>query len=257
MLLNSKHLNMYFDVATIDKADNGKVIHVVKHDSLRDIFLNQYPGLQVNYQVVSTDVRHSVVLCRISDDKGRVSTEIGESLPNTLTDPISKNYPTLMAFQRAFDRALIAFLNFDGKVLSDLELGMDVPEDVMATIIDEETQSKESTDNVPDTDAVIHTGEELHTDEPQIIEDAPIQEAEEPINPPVPDSTVSSAVSEEDWGEKIINFGKFKGQKAKDIVIPENKNWLRWFLAESNFHNPPADAAREILTKVNEQRHII
>ena len=119
MKVKSNFFKREFDVDIFDKEENGKLIHVIKHDSLRHVYLNQLTGVKATYHPVVSDINHSVVMCNITDNKGRSITEVGESLEATLTDDISKNYPTLTAFQRAFDRAMIAYLDLEGKVLSN------------------------------------------------------------------------------------------------------------------------------------------
>lgn len=251
MLLESKYLNQKLDVATIEKEENGHILQIITHDSLRDIFLNQIAGVIAEYQVISSDRHHSVVLCRIFNDKGRSITEIGESLPATLADPISQNYPTLMAFQRAFDRALIAFLNFEGKVLSNLEMNMGDSEIISAS---------DKSDTHPDTSFQEASVTENTYGEDIVSEDEGPVIMSNPIDSPASDeSQPSDKASEEDWGEKLIRWGKYAKNptKAKDIVIPENKSWLDWVINSYKPANSEGAHAQEILRKVNEVKKIV
>lgn len=245
MLLESKYLQQKVDVTTIEKEENGRTLQIITHDSLRDIFLNQITGVTAEYQVISSDRYHSVVLCRVFNDKGRSITEIGESLPASLTDTISQNYPTLMAFQRAFDRALIAFLNFEGKVLSNLEINISIDESSIPSV---DTSLNTSGDEMP------AYGEEIAPDEEPVISNNPIGASDDSKREPE-----KPAASENDPGEEVIKWGKYAKTptKAKDIVVPDNKDWLDWVIHKYNPANAEGAHAQEILRKVNEVKKVV
>lgn len=128
------------DVKSIDDTNND--MKIISHDSLRELFLSGELGAGISYQYspIFMSGSHYAVLCTMKIS-GREVQEVGESLPATLTNPISKNYPILIAYQRAFDRALIAFLGFSGKVLSDTEMGMEdyTPKDITIPTIKDDS----------------------------------------------------------------------------------------------------------------------
>lgn len=122
--LKSSYLNIEFEFNAFESQENGEAIQIVSHESLEDIIHNQVPKeLQARYDynemVVGRD--HCVIRCTISDAKGRRVQAIGESVPETLETEISRCYPAVMAAQRAFDRAVIRYLGFSGKTLSNSE----------------------------------------------------------------------------------------------------------------------------------------
>ena len=129
MNLFSKYLQSEVELGVNEREDSALV---VSHKSLQDFLMNGLDpamGTRVDYQVVSADVNHSVVICSIYDDNGRRAKELGESTPETLTTEIGAQYPTLMAAQRAFDRAAIQYLGLDGRVYSNLELNSEPSND--------------------------------------------------------------------------------------------------------------------------------
>ena len=77
-------------------------------------------------EVMLHEPGHYAAICIMSDKGGRRVEAIGESTNNTRSSTIAQNYPLLMAYNRAFDAAAIAFLGFpSGIVYSDSQ----IPED--------------------------------------------------------------------------------------------------------------------------------
>ena len=108
-------------------SSNGEDVNIIPHEVLEDFLLNSDKakefGVAVHYTTVPTnEPRHYVFICAISDKYGRRAENIGEALDDTLESPISKNYPALMAFKRAFDAAAINYLGLDGKIYSDQQI---------------------------------------------------------------------------------------------------------------------------------------
>lgn len=122
--LKSSYLNIEFEVNAFESQENGEALQIVSHESLEDIIHNQVPKeLQAKYDYNEMRIGrdHCVIRCTISDVKGRRVQAIGESVPETLETDISRCYPAVMAAQRAFDRAVIRYLGFSGKTLSNSE----------------------------------------------------------------------------------------------------------------------------------------
>lgn len=114
MIIHSKHLNQDFEVQ--DNAREDGVEGVISHEMLEDIILNQIPkslGIQFEYNVVTANPAHSVVLCTMRDAEGRQTSAVGESSPKTLDTALALKYPTQMASKRAFDRAAKMYLNVE------------------------------------------------------------------------------------------------------------------------------------------------
>ena len=112
MQLQSKSLGKTFDFVTFEREENGRVVKIIMHDSLEDVIHNQAEGVKYSYDVISADRNHSIVKCDMSNKDGsRYIVAIGESVPETLDNDIAQKYPTLIASQRAFDRAAIRFLD--------------------------------------------------------------------------------------------------------------------------------------------------
>jgi len=139
MKLFSESLKRDIDFVTFEKADvTGRVVRIIMHDSLREVVHTN--GIKYDMEIVSSDPAHSIAICRMYDEH-RFVTECGESLPETLTTDIARQYPTLIAYQRAFDRAAIAFLALPGKVFSNMEIDVfdttPVVADVSAPVVSE------------------------------------------------------------------------------------------------------------------------
>ena len=120
-----EHLGIQLHYSKTDIIDGDGVIHLISHDSLKDILLNQIPkdvGIKYTFDVIKTELDHSVVKCVITDDLGRRIETLGESTTATLINEISRNYPTTMAKKRAFDQAVIDYIGMKGKVYSDLQI---------------------------------------------------------------------------------------------------------------------------------------
>ncbi len=115
----SRYTGLEFDI-DLEEIDvgGGRVITNITHECLERIIFNEIPeeyGVKVSVPepLVNTNVSHPVILRTISDNKGRCIRKLGEASPDTLTTKIAKDYPVTMADTRAFDRAALAYLNFD------------------------------------------------------------------------------------------------------------------------------------------------
>lgn len=157
MKIFSNYAGKDLDFDVMEKIVDGKNMILIKHDSLRDIIYNQLKLSAkgyITYNYVSTDRDHSVVECTIDDGEGRVSTELGEAVPETLDNAIANSYPTLTAAQRAFDRAAILLLGLQGKQLSNSEMCEFLDIDFEASFQKEqlETMNQDVTDLINDED---------------------------------------------------------------------------------------------------------
>lgn len=104
---------------------------VLTHNGLKAYMLNFMKEraaagdpVDLDYIPVETGLSHSIVSCTIKLGGYKV-IESGEASVATLNSTIAKSYPYLQAELRAFDRAVISFLqlNIDGRrVLTDEEV---------------------------------------------------------------------------------------------------------------------------------------
>ena len=97
--------------------------YVITHNSLKAFMLRKQHELardgakiKIAYDAVESSLSHSVVDCTI-ECGNYIVTETGESCVATLNTAIAKSYPYLEAQIRAYDRAVISFLqlNVSGK----------------------------------------------------------------------------------------------------------------------------------------------
>lgn len=246
------------DVKSID--DTNSDMKIISHDSLRELFLSGELGAGISYQYspIFMNGSHYAVLCTMKIS-GREVQEVGESLPATLTNPISKNYPILIAYQRAFDRALIAFLGFSGKVLSDTEMGMEdyTPKDITIPTIQDDSAIAEyekkkeekvdtSSESKPDKEPVV---EEYMQDEETVITPSIITEELEDEEPIFDEEEVNMETSEENkdsvyykvthgakWNRKFYNknggFSIYLDGSKVDIT-KEEKDMLDIYISKN------------------------
>lgn len=124
MKLFSKTLNKNIDLlATTRLSDNKKVI-IVTHKSLLNCFneIQLEHKLKLELKELHISLNHNVFLAKISDKNGFEVQEIGETTPDTLNSQIARENPALVAAQKAFDRAIIQYLNFRENVYSIHEI---------------------------------------------------------------------------------------------------------------------------------------
>lgn len=98
-------------------------LNIITHDTLRRV-VREYPRLNITLKPLTLTPQMCVFEATALDtDTGRKETEIGESNPVSLKTEISKENPAVMAYYRAYDRALIQLLNLpEGKVYSNNEI---------------------------------------------------------------------------------------------------------------------------------------
>lgn len=129
----SNYLKEKFDVKVFP-AEHDPLIKVISHDSLKNLLYNvlvvKYPDLNIKFETKLEFAKetgpnpgdgHFVYSFTIWDIRGRKVTEIGESVPATLESIIARNIPAMTAFHRAMDRAIISYVDFEGKAFSTEE----------------------------------------------------------------------------------------------------------------------------------------
>ena len=131
MKITSKYLDREIEIPPTQFADGDETVTIIPHDVLEDLIYNSEEAavnnIQVHYSIVVAEPRHYAFVCSINDKHGRRIESIGESLEDTLSTVISRNYPVLMAAKRAFDDAAIKFLGCPGKVYSDQQIEVENP----------------------------------------------------------------------------------------------------------------------------------
>lgn len=124
----SNNLKMEFEVNTTERVlEYGEIIETVNHDSLENIMYNHLVldknlGVKYSMKPLVLSPEHSVFECIITDNDGRFVHAIGESTTSSLKTTIALEYPSLISSQRAFDRAIIRYLGFTGRVYSNTEI---------------------------------------------------------------------------------------------------------------------------------------
>ena len=283
MQLQSKSLNQVFDFVTFEREERGRVIQIIMHDSLEDVIHNQTKDVHYEFDVISTDRAHSVVKCTMFNKDGtRNIVAIGESLPETLDNAIAQNYPTLIASQRAFDRAAIRFLDLPGKVLSNTE--MSFLEDIMDTTVIEDVPSepvKKSggivssvVEDSGDDNISINTGMEIEDivddsdtniivddivdDTVVVTEDSTediIVEEEVVVTEDVSDDSLPFDIETDDSDDDIGNYmitmnGKYAtAGKTISEIYKTDASWIEWIAANFVPRNPVAEKDVEQIKK--------
>ncbi len=269
MVIKSSYteLQLNFDVVeTLDPLSNQPML-LIKHDSLRDVLYNQLNITQsgsINYNYVKADKDHGVVECTIDDGKGRVVKEIGEAVPETLRGDIAQVYPTLIASQRAFDRAAILLLKLAGKQLSSSEMSefisVDLEPAILKSDVMEDQQVLDDGNDVePYASAPISTDNDMMiipdgidnviSEDETPVEEAPVTPSEEV--PVEENQTVIEDLSDKikQLGDMVFNAGKYTGKPDTIAQIYANdKEYFTKLLKIAH----PAESLADALSHVRE-----
>jgi hypothetical protein len=241
----SNYLNIEIpDTGIQMKGDNNEVITIMSHSVLEDIVFNVAPQNGVNISVHYTPIptnepRHYVFLCSMTDGTRRVES-IGESLDATLVSEISRNYPTLMAFKRAFDDAAIKFLMLPGKVYSDQQIdNMASPTSAPAPSTESAASSNHFAappldDELVDFDK-IEVEEPTPTPAPATTEEKSETIKEEPIETVKPEESAEPVEETAEKAKKTTR--KTRTSKATDKSTAKS--------TKSTFSAPPLDGFEE------------
>ena len=132
MRLFSKTIDSEVEVDTYDQTQpNGDTLTLIKHYSLQNIIFNQLNLAKDpdSVQLIrENNESYPVYKCIIWDkERNRCVTGVGSARPESLESDIAKKYPDETASNRAFDRAAFVYLQFPGKQLSDVEMGLYLP----------------------------------------------------------------------------------------------------------------------------------
>lgn len=248
------HLEM--EVYTVE----GVSGFLVPHKELRRIINELTVPLSVCSEMLVSDAERSVfaILVTVSDGVKK-TMEIGEANKSNLCSQISQQYPITMAYARGFDRAIIAFLALDEKVMSDFEVKVELsqiapePEKVVSATKPEkekvetsvkkhETPAKESEVPIKKSEAtdddfgvdIEDDGEEIVADvggkkkEPKPV--AVIDDSDEELTLEGFDEDVmTEEAPTEDYGDTVIIAGQHKGETFADVLKKGDKRTLKWF----------------------------
>jgi hypothetical protein len=265
MLLYSKTLGKDVNFTTFEKMDDfGRPIKIIHHDSLQDVIHN-LAKVKYDFNFVSSDTTHCVVICSMADASGRVIREIGESIPATLDTKIAQDYPALIASQRAFDRAAIRYLDLPGKVFSNMEISIidgnieeTVGENPVSTtpqsgvissiVQDDEMMSYDTSEEFAietDAEVIVKPEMDIETDLP-VVANTDINVDIDATSSPVDENVVIGDVDveigssddlpfdteteEEDYGNHVITMsGKYSGKnKTVAEIYSTDAGWAEW-----------------------------
>lgn len=140
MIAEINRFDHIFQVETYTREEKGKSLSFITHKSLEKLFYDIKeirPSLTYTSRMIMINEKRVVFEGQIADGEQIYLPKIGESCADTLHGEIAKDYPVLIAHQRAFDRAFISYLNLEDKMYSDIE------------IINTENGEKEASENIP------------------------------------------------------------------------------------------------------------
>lgn len=289
MTLKSKAFNREFEVELCPK-NEGELFDVVAHKSLQDIHDIEMRGqFETTLTVVKDNVNHALVKCQIKEiSTGFVVEEIGEKIKIDNDTEIGRNFPVTTAATRAFDRAMIRMLGFEGKFYSDTEMSdqnnissaeTTVTENIIPDLFtedpidipDEAIDSSKISDNADDyvdIPEVDETAENNSTEtETAVIEDGFGTVVNEETETATEESSGIFDVPEEtdpnDPGEFVINTGNRKGKKLNQIHTEDNgKSWMDFCLASPYVKPDQREAivkfyvSRNLQVDENGQKHV-
>lgn len=282
-IVTSRYIGVDYEIDLEEiEVEPGRVISNITHESLERIIFNEIPedyGVKVSVpEPVNINVAHPVILRTISDNKGRCIRKLGEASPNTLTTQIAKDYPVTMADTRAFDRAAIAYLNFDLGDTHVYSSSEGIEADNKNTPSDEEFEAIMSdiaaTKEAATTAPVAQTMNTEPVPEPTPVSDPepPKQEKEMEVSDdfmafvsaanatsgqenstPVPDSAPASLdnhASKEQYGNVMLNIGRYEDNPKSVKWIAENDpEWAQYMTQNYKSNNPDKQAQMDTLKK--------
>ncbi len=266
----SKYTGIEFEVDVEEiEVEPGRIISNITHESLERIIFNEIPeeyGVKVSVpEPLSVNVSHPVILRTISDNKGRCIRKLGEASPGTLTTQIAKDYPVTMADTRAFDRAAIAYLNFDfgdTHVYSSSEGIKDNKKDLPSK---EEFEAIMSDIAANEENIAATVSQPVTEPIPTPIPEAPKQEKKEEVSDnflaflnaadasstqtnPEPVNNAPKSTSASSYGNSIINIGRYeKNPKSVKWLYDNDPNWIRFMTQEYIANSPDKQAQVDIL----------
>lgn len=246
MKIHSKYLNKDFEIA------NEKITH----EELENIIINEL-GVNRSFKIKEID-DHPAVLCTLEKEERYIQT-IGEASED-------EKFPTVLAGERAFEKAALLYLNLETPVLETISYDEEQEEEigiVAAPIgMDEETEDKdeetkeaevvsEITEEVicdteqtveAETETVEEIAEEIEVVEEtevapeieEIVEETEVK-AEEKVEEkteteitPEPEPVPAKPV-ELKYGDPVVTIGKYRSKNMKvSEIIAENKSWAEW-----------------------------
>lgn len=178
---------------------------LVQHSTLEKVA--QAHQVCFDMAVVASDEKHAAVVCR--HETGIMT--IGEATEGSMWTDIDRQYPITIAWNRAFDRAMIRLLSFREEVYSNKE----VKEKDLASMEKEKT-SKASP---------VAAGMTQETSVPAPAKEEPITELKEPAVE-VAKTPVTAEKKPVVGPQTRILFGRWKGRKFSELET--NPDFLKF-----------------------------
>ena len=214
MKFMSDYLNRELEFSTIQEIDeaSGEPIHIIPHESL--ISLAKELNLTISDRVIFASANEAVLSCTISDSTKSVSW-IGESNPDTLDNEIKRKFRFTMAWNQAFDRAMIIFLQIpDRRIKSDMEMDVN-----------------------PDNKQAL--GPQLGNNNPYAKpnKSAPVQTNNAQNNQPA--TTNEKKITVEGDAKTLIDIGKYQtSPKTIQYIYENDYDFLKWICEDSKSDYP-------------------
>ena len=214
--IRSKYLEKNFEVSCWEMTQkNGRTLTIVEHAAIEDIILNKVDkeGFTYELEALVGVTGHPVFKCTMQDGYMRKIIAIGEAEPSTLINNISRQNPAIMASNRAFDRAAIRYLDFEGdKVFSSTEIAEDEENcDNQDTNFDP-TGDISYDENAEQKETLFNANNEQSLTVDENYENNNVRKS-----------------SKENYGTVIVNFGKYRGQnKSVAEICATDESWANY-----------------------------
>lgn len=246
--VRSTYLDCDFEVLTYDINDRDGAKKIISHGSLQNIIYNvlpkQNPELKLRVTTLSVYVTETrcAFQCTMTDNNFRSVQELGESSTGTLHTQIARDYPIMMASQRAFDRAAIQYLAFPGKVYS-------TSEGIQYGTVDDYELNEDSLDecSTPDIQSP-HSGPAVSEEGTSIQPlDTPVSKSREPKK----SEQNSSPAPTLKPGDVIITVGSYRNRGMSVSQIYEEPQGLDFLQFVYNLKTSQ-DAVKSQITAVKQ-----
>ena len=254
--IKSLYTNIKYELETFEKVNNEGVMTIISHNSLErlmhNVLMKEDCAVKYDLNFIECTEKHTVVECIIWDNKSRRISAIGESSYKSLNSDIARQYPSLTASQRAFDRAIIRYLGFEGRCYSDSEFTNvvsfdELPEEIIVN--EKETNLNDDIDKIEKktTSAVIkddEKSEEVLIEDIVETEGIVMNESVETFQDTSEETEVSEKVTEngvdiiDEKFNVVVDIGRFKGtNKTIREIYEEDLNWYEWMITKCSSKN--------------------
>ena len=200
--IKSRRTNEYCPVEKVGSC------YYIKHKTLEEAMRN----VSVERNFITATTEHAVVTCKI----GNIES-IGECTPKTVFTDMDTEYLTTIAWNRAFDRAAIRYLDFEEEVFSNKEVQKSVLVSQMKKIRETKQEPTKTAETAKAKETNNITKETVKTTENKTQKEKNAEkQAESVTTMPAPAKVEVKVKHNKD--EKLL-FSRWKGFSIREAML--------------------------------------